>query len=63
MILQALCEYYERARGETGVPEPGFSRQKIHFALVIDSDGNPLQVRDLRIIQKNKPWPKELIRP
>ena len=63
MILQALCEYYERARGETGVPEPGFSRQKIHFALVIDSDGNPLQVRDLRIIQKNKPWPKELIVP
>jgi CRISPR-associated protein Csd1 len=63
MILQALCEYYEHARGETGIPEPGFSRQKIHFALVIDSDGNLLRVRDLRVIQKNKPGPKELIVP
>ncbi|MCX5834973.1 MAG: type I-C CRISPR-associated protein Cas8c/Csd1 [Deltaproteobacteria bacterium] len=63
MILQALCEYYERARGETGVPEPGFSRQKIHFAIVINGGGNLLQVRDLRVMQKNKPGPKELIVP
>jgi CRISPR-associated protein Csd1 len=63
MILQALCEYYERARGETGIPEPGFSRQKIHFAIVIDRGGNLLQTRDLRVIQKNKPGPRELIVP
>jgi CRISPR-associated protein Csd1 len=63
VILQALCEYYERTRGEEEIPEPGFSRQKIQFALIIDGDGNLLQVRDLRFIQNNKPGPKELIVP
>ena len=63
MILQALCEYYERSRGETGIPEPGFSRQKIYFALVIDGTGKLLQVRDLRVVQRSRPGPKELIVP
>ena len=63
MILQALCEYYERTRSEAGIPEPGFSRQKIQFALIIDSIGNLLQVRDLRFIQNNRSGPKELIVP
>jgi CRISPR-associated protein Csd1 len=63
MILQALCEYYERTRSEAGIPEPGFSRQKIQFALIIDGNGNLLQVRDLRFIQNNRSGTKELIVP
>ncbi len=63
MIFQSLCEYYERARSETGIPEPGFSCQKINFAIVIDQDGRLVQVRDLRVDVKNKLGPKELIVP
>lgn len=63
MILQALCEYYERISGEAGVPESGFSRQKIHFVLFIDRDGELLQVKDIRVVENNRLWPKELLVP
>jgi len=63
MILQALCEYYERTRSEAGIADPGFSRQKIQFVLIIDGNGNLLEVRDLRFIQNNRSGPKELIVP
>ena len=54
MILQALNEYYERLRNDPqiDIPEPGFSRQGIHFCLVLDTDGNlvgdPLDLREGR---------------
>ena len=42
MILQALTAYYERLNNDddSGIPRPGFSRQGIHFCLVLDTDGN-----------------------
>lgn len=47
-LLQALDGYYGRmaARGEA--EPPGFSREKISFALMLSPDGEPVRVRDLR---------------
>ena len=42
MILQALNDCYERLvqDEDSGIPEPGFSRENIHFCLVLDENGN-----------------------
>jgi CRISPR-associated protein Csd1 len=47
-VLQALDRYYERmaARGEA--EPPGFSREKISFAIELAADGTPVAVIDLR---------------
>jgi CRISPR-associated protein Csd1 len=47
-VLQALDRYYERmaARGEAEAP--GYSREKIGFAIVLSADGEPIQTLDLR---------------
>ncbi len=47
-ILQALDRYYGRmaARGEAEAP--GFSREKISFAVVLSAEGDPVDVVDLR---------------
>ncbi len=47
-VLQALNSYYDRmaARGEVDLP--GFSREKISFAVQLGSDGTPVDVIDLR---------------
>ncbi len=47
-VLQALDRYYGRMAKRGEVEEPGWSRQKISFALVLGADGTPLQVMDLR---------------
>lgn len=54
-ILQALSGYYDRmaARGEA--EPPGFSREKISFAVVFDADGNVTGVDDLRDSTGKKP--------
>lgn len=57
MILQELYRYYERKRDF--MPYEGYSDQKIRFVLVIDLDGNLLNVEDRerieeKLIQKNK---------
>jgi CRISPR-associated protein Csd1 len=47
-VLQALDRYYGRmaARGEAEAP--GYSREKIGFAIVLSADGEPIQTLDLR---------------
>lgn len=47
-ILQALDSYYERmaARGEA--EPPGYTREKIGFAIEVSEDGTPVAVLDLR---------------
>lgn len=42
MILHALDMYYDRLveSGDEAIPLPGFGRQKVHFCLVIDREGN-----------------------
>ncbi|MGE3063386.1 MAG: type I-C CRISPR-associated protein Cas8c/Csd1 [bacterium] len=66
MILQALNQYYDRLKEdpESGVPLSGFSREKFSFELVIDNNGNLLQVADIRgSSQKGKQIPKLLVVP
>lgn len=65
MILQALNTYYERLKddGETHIPLPGFGKQNIHFALMLDRDGCLVKARDLREKPKNKPVPISLTVP
>jgi len=65
LILQALDSYYERLKDAERIDIPlwGFSRQKIHFALLIDFTGNLIQVLDLRDIQGSKRIPRQLIVP
>lgn len=54
-VLQALAGYYDRmaARGEA--EPPGFSRERIGFAVVIDVQGRPVAVDDLRDLTGKKP--------
>lgn len=65
MIIQALNDYYNRLKEDEDIdiPKIGFSRQKIHFELLIDRDGKLLQVLDLRETQGKKVLPKQLIVP
>ena len=37
MILQALCDYYQRQQNE--LPQPGFERKAIPFIIVLDRNG------------------------
>lgn len=65
MILQALTAYYERLKNNPNVEIalPGFATQKVHFALVIDQDGQLKQVRDIRNMAGKKPAPVPMILP
>lgn len=57
MILAALNDYYERLAAQGRVPEPGFSRENISYALVFSPDGKPLAIDDLRDTSGKKPRP------
>jgi len=65
VILQALNNYYQRLREnpDLDMPLQGFGKQKIHFCLVINKDGELLQVKDLREISGKKPIPISLTVP
>ncbi len=51
MMLQALTSYYQRLLEDpdTDVPEPGFSKENIHFELVISASGELLQVNNIQL--------------
>ena len=59
-VLQSLNRYYDRmaARGEAEAP--GFSREKISFAIVLSPDGTPVDKIDLRDFSGKKPQPRLL---
>ncbi|HOK67605.1 MAG TPA: type I-C CRISPR-associated protein Cas8c/Csd1 [Anaerohalosphaeraceae bacterium] len=65
MILQELCRYYERLAENPAIEisPPGFSREKIHAEIVLDSDGNLLQFNDLRVPKGKRLVPREMIVP
>jgi len=65
MILQALCEYYDR-KAEAGDPlaPVGFEEKAIPFVIVLDKAGNFIQLRDTREIpEKGKPVPRSFLVP
>lgn len=57
-ILQALNGYYDRmaARGEA--EPPGYSREKISYAILLTPDGAVADVQDMRDTTGKKPAPK-----
>jgi len=59
-VLQSLDRYYDRmaARGEAELP--GWSRQKIGYALILTRDGAPLDVLDLRETSGKKRVPRQM---
>ncbi|MGD9578747.1 MAG: type I-C CRISPR-associated protein Cas8c/Csd1, partial [Syntrophorhabdus sp.] len=65
MILQALNNCYQRLKDDPSIDIPltGFGRQKIHFCLVINQEGEIVQVKDLRDMTGKKAVPVELTVP
>jgi CRISPR-associated protein Csd1 len=47
-ILQALDRYYHRMAARNEAEAPGYSREKIGFAIVLSAEGEPVQKLDLR---------------
>ncbi|WP_374943873.1 type I-C CRISPR-associated protein Cas8c/Csd1 [Sphingomonas sp.] len=54
-VLQALSSYYDRMAARGDAELPGFSREKISFAVVIDAAGAVVDVTDLRDTTGRKP--------
>lgn len=51
MILQALCDYYQRKANdpESGIAPEGFSREQIPFLIRLKSDGSFISIEDTRM--------------
>lgn len=62
MILQSLDKLYDRIKNESGykVSEPGYSLQKITFAVVLNPDGSLFQIEDIRTLNRKKMKPLQL---
>lgn len=50
MILQALNGYYQRLLKDpdSGIAAPGYSQEKIGFAVVLNENGEVVDVQDVR---------------
>ncbi|WP_428031644.1 type I-C CRISPR-associated protein Cas8c/Csd1 [Ancylobacter sp.] len=59
-ILQSLDRYYERMAERGEAEPPGFSREKIGFAIEISQDGAPVAAIDLRAASGKKLVPQLL---
>lgn len=63
MILQSLCEYYERQSKIGKMPRYGYENIKISYVIVIDKDGRFINLEDWRIKEKNKFSGREILLP
>lgn len=65
MILQALENYYQRKIKEkdSDIPMFGFSKEKISYELVLDLQGNLIQISFIGILENSKRYPKLLTVP
>lgn len=59
-ILQALDGYYDRMAARQEVEPPGYSREKISFAIILSAAGEPIAVRDLRQQSGKKLVPRQI---
>lgn len=49
MILQELVRYYDRLQEQgSSLPQPGFSNEKFHYSVVLDKDGNLVQIDNIQ---------------
>jgi CRISPR-associated protein Csd1 len=65
-LLPALIAYYHRLEADPDerVAEYGFSREKVHFEVVLEPDGTPVALSDIRERnEKGKPVPTLLLVP
>lgn len=62
MILSALNDYYQRLLDapDSGIAAPGYSQEKISFAIVLATDGSVVDVNDLRDTSGKNPIPRSL---
>ncbi len=60
MILQRLCEYYDRIALDPSVEiaQEGFAPQKVSFEVVIEEDGSLHSINDIRDVSGKKPAPQ-----
>jgi len=60
-----LNQYYNRLKddSESGIALPGFSVQRIHFAIVVSKNGKLVHIKDIRNYEGKKPQPVELMVP
>lgn len=65
MILAALNDYYQRLLSDpdSGISPPGYSLEKISYAIVLDRDGSVVAVDDIRDTSGKKPVPRGVIVP
>lgn len=55
MILHALTQYYQRkAESDGGIAQEGFENKEIPFIIVIDKQGNFIQLEDTRELKGKK---------
>ena len=62
MILQALSDYYHRLsqQQDSDVSEPGYSPERISYEILLDEDGNVVQVNNISDTSGKKPKPRVL---
>jgi CRISPR-associated protein Csd1 len=60
MILQALCDYYER---KPDLPRLGFETKAIPFVIEINADGQLVQIEDTRTIDGKKKVSRNFLMP
>ncbi len=62
MILQKLCEYYDRLADDPNValPRPGFTQQNISYEVVLEVDGTLHDIVDIRDTTGRSPRPKSM---
>lgn len=65
MILQKLCEYYDRVDADPtqAISQEGFAPQKVSFAVVINEDGTLHEIQDVRDMSGKKPSPQLMTLP
>lgn len=65
MILQELVRYYDRlaASNKADLPRPGWSREPVSFAIVIDENGNLVRIEDTRNHDGARPTPARMTVP
>lgn len=65
MILQRLCEYYDRLMADPTqeIAAPGFAPQQISFQVVITPEGKLHDIQDVRDQTGKKPMPRKMVLP
>ncbi|MBQ8723912.1 MAG: type I-C CRISPR-associated protein Cas8c/Csd1 [Opitutales bacterium] len=65
MILQELCNLYDRLKDDPAyeIPKPGYSLQKISFIVVLNPNGTLFDIQDARIQRGKKFVPREIFVP